>query len=288
MKKGEGLSEGAHWKEVISAKVDYWDFGLRSVWRRKYLLYLLIRKLFLIKYKQTILGPIWILLQPLLISGIYLVVFKGFLGISTGGIPSIIFYLFSNIVWIFFSTSFTRVSHFVFADRSILERVYLPKQLLIFSYVIFELVSLVVSLLFFVGVWWYYIYNGMIFPNVYMLFFPLIIFFVALLSIGLASILVRISIKYRDLQNIFQFLVQLLLFLTPIFYPLSTVENPLFRKVLLLNPMTGFIELARYGFFGAGHVSGRLLLYDVLVTLVVFVVGNMCIKKVENVYVDVI
>ena len=287
MSKLSTLSE-AQWKQVFSSKVNYFDFGLQDLWNNKYLLYLLIRKQFVLKYKQTILGPTWALIQPLVISVIFLVIFNKSLGVSTGGTPPLLFYLVGNMCWSIFASGFSKVSTFIFAEQYVLLRVNISKPLMAISGIMVDLLMSILPFLLTFAVMGYYASQGAITVGWSVLLVPVLLLGIIVFVLGIGYIAARLSIKYRDISNVFAFILQMLMYLSAVIYPLSSIENPFNKKLLMLNPMVGYLESLRYVCMGDGYFSWWLLGYDFLITAILFVIGNVMIRQVDKIYADVI
>ena len=284
----QGKRDVSQWKYVFSNKVDYFNFGFLEIWRRKYLLYLLIRKQFVLKYKQTVLGPAWAVLQPFAISVVFLIVFNKSLGISTGTTPPILFYVVGSTCWAIFSSGFMRVAGFLFQESQVLLRVWISKPLMAVSAVLSDLLMSILPLLLIFSMIGYYTYQGRITPNWHIVLIPFLLFGIMVFALAMGYIAARISIKYRDIFNIYSFLVQAFMYISAVIYPLSSIKSAFSQNLLLLNPMVGYLEAFRYACFGEGFFSWGWLLYNFSFTLLLFFIGNVMLRQTDKIYADVL
>ena len=275
------------WKEVISSEVPLFYFPYKEIWKQKFLLYLLVRQYFVIRYKQTILGPIWVIIQPLLSTAVFVIVFSKILNVSTGGVPPILFYLLGNTIWLFFSTSFLRTAIFLTSEENILKKVNIVKQLFPISYIIFNSITSGIQFFVFVIFWIYYLITTPIQMNIYIFLVPFMYIILIIFTLGIGYIFSFLSSKYRDLMGLYTYFMQFAIYITPVIYPLHTLEGKK-RFFLQLNPLSAIFEFTRYGFFGEGYISWWMLLYSLCFSILSFVVGLFLLARIEKVYTDII
>ena len=282
------LSSDDQWSEIIEPRTRLLDLGLRDVWRYRDLVLLFVRRDFISTYKQTILGPIWFFIQPLLTTITYMIVFGGIANLSTDGLPQLPFYLAGVTIWNYFAQTLTTVSTVFTANAAIFGKVYFPRLTMPLSIVISNLVRFGVQFALFLAVWGYYLVRtSSLHPNLYMLLTPLLLLLMGLLGLGLGMIFSALTTKYRDLAMLLTFGVQLLMYATPVIYPLSKL--PVKYKVFILaNPLSSIVETFRYAFLGSGTFSWGALGYSTAVTLVVLVVGTVIFNKVEKSFTDTV
>ncbi|WP_245897132.1 ABC transporter permease [Hymenobacter nivis] len=284
----ENSPQEESWTEVIQPRTNLLDLGLGSVWRYRDLVLLFVRRDFVSTYKQTILGPIWFFIQPLLTTITYMVVFGGIANLSTDGLPQLPFYLAGVTIWNYFAQTLTSVSTVFTANAAIFGKVYFPRLTMPLSIVISNLVRFGIQFALFLAVWGYYLLRtNSLHPNLYMLLTPLLLVLMGLLGLGLGMIFSALTTKYRDLAMLLTFGVQLLMYATPVIYPLSKL--PVKYKVFILaNPLSSIVETFRYAFLGSGTFSWGALGYSTAVTLVVLLLGTIIFNKVEKSFTDTV
>ncbi len=280
-----------YWDLEIKPKSSLFDLKLKDVWSYRDLLLLLVRRDFVSFYKQTILGPVWFFVQPVITIIVYNLIFSNLAGIKTDDIPGPVFYLAGTIIWNYFAECLTKTST-VFKDNSaMLGKVYFPRLIMPLSIVFSNLIRFGVQLILFVVVLLYYMLSGYyIAPNIYIALFPFLILMIAALGLGLGMIISAATTKYRDLAFVVSFGVPLLLYTTTVIYPLSEVikKYPAYSWLIKFNPLTAVIETCRYGFLGKGAFSWDLLLYSSAVTIVILLTGIIIFNKVEKTFVDTV
>jgi len=279
------------WDLEITPQNNLFSLGLKDVWQYRDLLLLLVRRDFVSFYKQTILGPIWFFLQPIVTILIYNLVFNNLAQIGTDNIPGPIFYLSGIIIWNYFSECLTKTST-VFKDNSaILGKVYFPRLIMPLSIVLSNLIRFGVQFLLFIILMVIYDLKGAaLFPNSYILLFPLLIILIAALGLGLGMIISAVTTKYRDLAFVVTFGIPLLMYTTSVVIPLSQalVKYPSFGWIIKFNPITAIIETFRYGFTGSGHFSWALLGYSSGVTFITLFIGIIIFNRVEKSFIDTV
>jgi lipopolysaccharide transport system permease protein len=285
MKQEETTKE---WDIVIEGHTSLFDLKFSDVWHYRDLLMLFVRRDFVSFYKQTVLGPLWFFIQPLFTTIVYTFVFGKLAGISTDGLPQPLFYLAGITAWNYFADCLTKTST-VFRDNvNIFGRVYFPRLIMPLSIVASNLVRFGVQMLLFIAMMGYYALQGAAFaPTWALLLFPVWVLLMALLGLGLGTIITAMTTKYRDLTFLVGFGVQLLMYATTVIYPLSAAPAK-YRIFIELNPMTGIIEAFRYSFLGKGEFSAWSIGYSALITLLVFFFGIVVFNKTEKNFVDTI
>ena len=274
---------------VIKPKTGLFDINLKEVWQYRDLIWIYTKRTFVLTYKQTILGPIWIFLNPFLTSLIYVFVFGGIAGIPTDGIPQMLFYLGGNAIWTFFSSSLTKTASTFTANANVFGKVYFPRLTMPISTVLSSAINFCVQMLLFLAFWVYYLVNGAISPNyLSILALPLVLLQVGALALGCGIIISSLTTKYRDLAILVTFGVQLWMYITPVVYPISTLGEGWMRTILLLNPVTCGVEAFRYMFLGQGLVEPGWWLWSTCVTVVVLLVGVVLFSRVEKTFMDTV
>ena len=280
--------EDEEWNLVIKPKRHLLDIDFKDIWRYRDLIVLFVRRDFVAKYKQTVLGPLWFLIQPILTTLMYLIVFGNIAKISTDGLPKMLFYLSGIVGWTYFSTCLTTTSNTFVANAGIFGKVYFPRLTLPISIVISNLVQFFIQLLLLAAFMLYFGITGANFqPNIYVLLLPALVILMAALGLGFGIIISSLTTKYRDLTNLVSFGVQLWMYATPVIYPLSTIPED-YKIYLLANPLTPIIETFRYALLGAGTLNWMHLLYSLGFTIVVLTVGVLLFNKVEQTFMDTV
>jgi lipopolysaccharide transport system permease protein len=278
----------ADWDLVITPQKHLFDLQLGKIWRYRDLLVLLVRRDFVAFYKQTILGPLWFFIQPLFTTITFTIIFGRLAGLSTDALPQTLFYMAGITTWNYFADSLTKVSTIFRDNASIFGKVYFPRMIMPLSVVVSNLVKFGIQLLLFILMMVYYRVSGAVFaPTWYLLFFPLLVLLMAAQGLGLGLIITAMTTKYRDLSFLVAFGVQLLMYATPVIYPLSSLPDK-YRTLASLNPMAEIIELSRLGFLGQGYFSWYNLAYTITATLVILLAGTIIFNKVEKNFIDTV
>jgi lipopolysaccharide transport system permease protein len=277
------------WTLEISPKRSLFNINFKDLWNYRDLLLMMVRRDFVAFYKQTILGPIWFFIQPLLTTLMYFLIFGRVARLSTDGVPPMLFYLAGVTCWTYFSESLVKTADTFISNANIFGKVYFPRLIIPLSIVLSNLIRLGIQLVLFLGVWAYYIFftDSGIHANSMLLLLPVLILLMALLSLGLGIIFSSLTTKYRDLRFLLTFGVQLLMFATPVVYPLSLAPEK-YRWLIVLNPFTGIIETFRYAFLNSGTFDWTHLGYSCLSTLVILGVGIVIFNKVEKNFMDIV
>lgn len=276
------------WDLTIKPYNNLLNLHLQDVWNYRDLLWLLVRRDFVSFYKQTILGPLWFFVQPLLTTVMFTLVFGTFGGFSTDELPQPLFYLAGITAWNYFADCLTKTSTVFKDNANIFGKVYFPRLIMPLSIVVSNLVRFAVQFLLFLVVLAFYVLKGTaIHPTWALCLFPLIVVLMALMGLGSGMIISALTTKYRDLAFLITFGIQLLMYATTVIYPLSVV-NQKYRFLIESNPMTALIETFRYAFLGKGSFSWGSLGYSVVVTLVLLLFGIIIFNKVEKNFVDTV
>lgn len=281
--------EQKQWKEVISPRSTIFSLNLPEIWAYRDLLFILVRRDILAIYKQTILGPLWFFLQPILTTITFVIVFSRAAHLSTGGLPPILFYLSGLVLWSYFSECVTRTSTFFKDNSQILSKVYFPRLIIPLSLILTNLVKFSIQFLLFILIYAYFFLRGApIAPNVYLLLLPVLIFMVAGLGLGAGMVISSLTTRYKDLGHLTTFGVQLAMFVSPVIFPFSGSADGAYVSLIRINPMTGIIEAFRYGCMGKGYFSWELLAYDFACMILFLVLGIMAFNSTEKNFVDTI
>lgn len=279
-----------HWDVIIEPKPHLLQLNLKEVWRYRDLLWLFVRRDFVAQYKQTVLGPVWHLIQPLFTTLMYLLIFTNIANISTDGIePPILFYMSGITIWNYFSSCLTSTSNTFVSNAGIFGKVYFPRLVLPLSVVISNIVRFGIQFLLLLVFMVFYAFKGHpIQINVYWLALPVLVFVMAGIGLGLGIIISSLTTKYRDFVVLLSFVVQLAMYATPIVYPLSFLQNSLYRRVIEMNPLTSIVECFRYILFGKGTFTTASLAYSGGFMLAVLIIGVIIFNKVEKTFMDTV
>ena len=273
----------------ITAKHRLFDFNFRELVQYRDLIVMFVKKDFSLKYKQTILGPAWIFLNPFLTTIIYTVVFGNIANIGTDGVPKLLFYMTGNALWSFFAQSINTTANVFQSNAHIFGKVYFPRLTKPIANVISAGINFLVQLIMLFFFWLYFLLKGSIHPNWgSMLFLPLVLLVLGGMALGCGIIVSSLTTRYRDLAIVVNFGVSLWMYATPVVYPLSTVGGGWMRTVLLCNPVTQMMEVFRYILLGQGELSTAGILWSVLFTVLVFLGGVMLFNKVERTFMDTV
>ena len=273
----------------ITSKHRVFDLNLREVWKYRDLILLFTKRSFVITYKQTILGPAWIFLNPLISSLVYAFVFGGIAGISTDGIPQMLFYLCSNAIWIFFSSGLTKNANVFTANSNVFGKVYFPRLTMPIANVLESVIQFGVQMILVLLFMAFYLIQGAVSPNWWAwLLIPVVLLHLGLLSLGCGIIISSLTTKYRDLSIVVTFGVQLWMYATPIVYPMSQLSGGFMETVLKINPVTAPVELFRYAALGQGTISWFSYGLSWAITVLVVFAGIMIFNHVEKTFMDTV
>jgi lipopolysaccharide transport system permease protein len=281
-------SSDEHWDLVIQPKRHLLDVNLKELWDYRDLLYMFVKRDIVTIYKQTILGPIWFFVQPIMTTIVYLFVFGRIAKISTDGIPAILFYLSGIVMWNYFAESFNKTSTTFTTNANIFGKVYFPRLIVPLSLVVSGLIKFVIQFGLFLAAWlWFVSTTDAIHPNLWALSTVYLLLLMAGLGLGFGIIFSSLTTKYRDLTFLIQFGVQLAMYATPIIYPMSTLSEKM-RNVLWWNPIAHIVETFKYGFLGAGEVSISGLAYTSVFTAVTLAFGIIIFNRTEQTFMDTV
>jgi len=285
----EIIAQEEQWDLEIKPYNNLFNLHLKDIWHYRDLLLLLVRRDFVSFYKQTIFGPVWFFMQPVFTTLIFTVVFSRLAGISTEGVPPLLFYLAGTVAWNYFSECLTKTSTVFKDNANIFGKVYFPRLIMPLSIVLSNLVKFSVQfILFLLLLGWFMIQGKNVHPNMYICLFPAVVLLMAIQGLGWGLIVTALTNKYRDLAFLVTFGVQLMMYATPIIYPLSSIASPIYKRYLMFNPLTGLVETFRYGFLGSGQFYSFAFAYSCGVSVVVFVLGVIIFNKVEKDFVDTV
>lgn len=277
------------WTEIITPKKRIFDLNFKELWHYKDLIEMFVRRDFVSTYKQTILGPLWFLIQPIFTTIIFTFVFGRLAGISTDGVPKVLFYMAGITLWTYFSDCFKKTSSTFIENQNIFGKVYFPRLAIPISVIISNLLKLAIQLMLFFSILFFYKLSGRAdFSFQWQAFlFPVLILCLALLSMGLGLIFSAFTTKYRDLRFLLEFGVQLFMYITPIIYPASSVSGRL-QTLVFLNPIAAIVETFKVGFLGSGTFTWMNLVYSIVFSILTFLVGVLIFNKTEQNFMDTV
>jgi lipopolysaccharide transport system permease protein len=279
------------WLFEITPKNKFFSLNLKEVWQYRDLLLLFVKRDVITVYKQTVLGPLWYLIQPLFTSVTFTIIFNNVAGIDTGTVPPFLFNLAGITVWNYFTACLTGTSDTFKANAAIFGKVYFPRIITPLSVVISNLVKFGIQFLIFIGFYIFYYFQGAnLGLNGLILFFPILIIIMGLLGLGLGMLISAMVTKYRDFSHLIGFGIQLLMYLSAVMYPMSLIKDKLpgYGWLVEYNPLAYIIETARYMLLDVGEVSVLGLSYTLAVTIVVFFIGLLVFNKTEKSFIDTV
>jgi lipopolysaccharide transport system permease protein len=273
---------------VISNKKGLFELKLNEIWHYRDLLVLFIKRDITVTYKQTILGPIWFVIQPLLTTLMFLMVFGKIAGIPTDGVPPVLFYLGGITIWNFFADCLRQNSSTFSNNAYLFGKVYFPRLITPLSIVASSFVKFLIQLVIFLALYFYMIYSGAaIHPNITLLLFPFYIIILSLLSLGFSLSISSLTTKYRDLTFLVSFGVQLWMYATPIIYPMSQIPVK-YQKFIMLNPVSSVVESFKYSFTSIGIFNLNKLVYSSIFAIIIFLVGLIIFNRTEKSFMDTV
>ena len=278
------------WTTEIRPKDKLLSVDFKEIWQYRDLMMLFVKRNIITQYKQTILGPLWYVIQPMMTTVMYMVVFGGIAKISTDGLPQPLFYLAGISFWQYFADCLTKTSNTFVNNAGIFGKVYFPRLVTPLSDVISNLVRFGIQFALFLIVYLYYFIftDANIQPNLYALLFPILVVMLAGLALGFGILFSSMTTKYRDLQLLLSFFVSLWMYATPVIYPLSTITNDTLRMVMQLNPLTGIVEFFKYGMLGVGNHEWWMLGYSFGFMVVLLAIGIVVFNKVQKSFMDTV
>ena len=278
-----------NWTLVIKPYQKLWSVDFAEIWRYRDLIQLFVKRNIIVQYKQTVLGPLWYLIQPILTVLMNMVVFGGIAQMSTDGVPQALFYLAGNVCWFYFSDCLNQTSSTFVANQGMFGKVYFPRMVVPISTVLSNLLRFGIQVGLFVAFWFYYFATGSdISLNWAILLVPVLVFMLAGLGLGFGILISSFTTKYRDFTILFTFVVSLWMYATPIVYPISMVTSEKLRAIIMLNPMTSIIEAFKYATLGQGYFSWCALGYSFVFMSILLVWGVVIFNKVQRSFMDTV
>jgi len=276
------------WDVIIKPVHGWFNINFKEIVQYWGLILLFVRRDFVVFYKQTILGPLWYIIQPLFNTLVFTLIFGKVAKIPTDGIPPFIFYLSGTVVWAYFASCLNQTGTTFVANAEIFGKVYFPRVTVPISIAITAVFQFIIQFMIFLGFFIYFWYVGTdIKPSIYVFTLPLIVLHMAILSVGMGLIISAATAKYRDLTFAMGFMVQLWMYLTPVVYPLSEVPDK-FKIFILINPMTAVVESFRGAFLGASSLTPQDLLLSIILTILFFIGGIIVFSRVEKTFMDTV
>lgn len=278
-----------HWDKVIESQNKKLFYNLYEIFQYKDLINFFIKRDFVVFYKQTILGPLWYVIQPLINTLVFTVIFGNLAKISTDGTPPFLFYLAGNVIWAYFAICLSTTSKTFLSNADIFGKVYFPRMSVPISNIIFSLLQFFLQFVIFLIFYIIFYNNGANYNfNINLLIiFPFLLFQTALLGLGFGLLISSLTTKYRDLNFVMDFFVQLWMFATPIVYPLSLVPDK-YKLLIAINPMTSVVEVFKKIFFGTSAIETEHIMVSVFVTIIIFILGVINFNRVERNFMDTI
>ncbi len=285
------MKNNSEWTTVIKPKAGWFDINLKELWHYRDLIFMFLKRNFNSAYKQTVLGPLWFLISPLLSSATYTIVFGHIARISTDGVPQFLFYMCSNAAWGYFSACLSSTASTFTSNAYLFGKVYFPRLVSPVTTVIYGLLSFVIQMLLFTVCSVVLAARGQyIHPNIYMLYLPLMIAQMALLGLGVGIIISSVTTKYRDLTILIGFGLQLWMYATPVVYPISQVASiaPWFQRLIWLNPVAPIMNNFRYAILGCGSFNYTYWGISWIVTALFLFFGVLIFSRVEKTFMDTV
>ena len=285
------------WTMIIRPQEKLWKVNLKEIWDYRDLIELFVKRNIVVQYKQTILGPLWYLIQPLLTVIMNMVVFGGIAHMSTDGVPQVLFYMAGNVCWFYFSDCLNQTSNTFVANQGMFGKVYFPRMVVPISTVLSNLLRFGIQVGMFVAFWIYFYISGsdislgfvnVIVPFPVLVIVPFLVLMIAGLGLGFGILISSMTTKYRDFTILFTFVVSLWMYVTPIVYPISMVTNETLRTIIMLNPMSSIIEAFKYATLGQGYFSWGALGYSFVFMSILLVWGIVIFNKVQRSFMDTV
>ncbi|HBG65454.1 MAG TPA: ABC transporter permease [Treponema sp.] len=282
------IAKSQGWDKVISARHKLFDLRLSEVLEYRDLMLLFIKRDLVVQYKQTVLGPLWFILQPLFSTVMYTFVFGRLANLGTDGVPYLLFYYGGTMLWTYFSTTLTGVANTFLENAAVFSKVYFPRLTVPVSKTVGLVVKLLIQFVILMIFYTYYLVKGAgLHPSLWVCAFPLLIVWIGVLGCSFGMIISSLTTKYRDLNQLLSFGMSLLMYATPVVYPLSQAPQK-FRWLFFVNPMSAPVELFRVWFYGAGAVPAEMVLLSVAITALALFAGLVLFTRNERTFVDVI
>ena len=277
-----------YWTKEIKPQKRLLDVDIKGLWRYRDLYYMYVKRDIITVYKQTVLGPLWFLIQPILTTIMFMFVFGNLAGISTDGMPQPLFYMAGILLWTYFSNCFNSCSNVFTSNAGVFGKVYFPRLVVPLSSITSNLVKLGIQLLLFIAIYIYFAVNGApVKINGYIILFPFLVFLTAFHALSWGLIISALTTKYRDLRQLVGFGVQLLMYATPVIYPMSTTSGKI-RTILEINPLTPIFEAFKYSCMGCGSLSWGGLLYSTVFMLIALFFSVIIFNRTERNFMDTV
>ncbi len=287
-KMADDTNENLDWSLIIQPQRRWFDLRLAELWRYRDLISLFVRRDFVSIYKQTILGPLWYLIQPILTTLTFTIIFGRIARLSTDGLPPFIFYMSGTVIWSYFADCLTKTSNTFITNAQLFGKVYFPRLAVPISILISNLITFGIQFIMFLGFTGYFILTGTaIKPNIWILFTPVLLIIMAGLGLGFGVIVSSLTTRYRDLRFLVTFGVQLWMYVTPVIYPVSSIPVQ-FQPFIKANPLTPIVETFRYAFLGAGEINIMNLAYSAIFMVIVLIVGVILFNRIEATFMDTV
>lgn len=282
------VANDTDWSMIIRPQRRWFDLRLKELWQARYLIWLFVKRDFVAVYKQTILGPLWYLVQPLLTTITFTIFFGRIAQLPTDGLPEFIFYMAGTVIWRYFADCLEKTSTTFITNAALFGKAYFPRLSVPISVLISTLISFSIQFaLFLLFLLYFYLSGSDIQVRNAVLLLPVLLALMAGLGLGFGIIISALTTRYRDLRFLVSFGVQLLMYATPVVYPLSTIPDR-YRWIMLANPITPIIEAFRYAFLGAGSIDALNLLYSSVFTIIVLMIGLLLFNRVETTFMDTV
>lgn len=276
------------WDVVIEPKRHLLDLKLGQLWHYRDLLWLFVKRDITVVYKQTVLGPLWFFIQPIMTTFIYVFVFGNIANISTEGVPKPLFYMSGIVLWNYFSECFMRNSDTFASNAGIFGKVYFPRLITPISLIVSSAIKFLIQFGLFVAIYTYFIVRGSnVSPQFELIALPFLVLLMALMGLGFGMIFSSMTTKYKDLKFLIQFGVQLLMYATPIIYPMNTLPSK-YQSLIWWNPISHIMEAFKYGFLGQGSFSYVGLAYSSIFTVILLIFGTIIFNKTEKTFMDTV
>ncbi|MCF6212485.1 MAG: ABC transporter permease [Flavobacteriaceae bacterium] len=286
------MNKDQDWLFEIKPKSNLFMLNFKEIWQYRDLLMLFVKRDVVTLYKQTILGPLWYIIQPLLTSLIFTLIFNNIANISTGSVPPFLFNLTGVIIWTYFKECFVSTSDTFKKNEAIFGKVYFPRVIMPLSIVVSNLLKFFIQLIIFIGFYVYFIFKGHdLSPNKFIFLYPFLVFLMGLLGLGLGMIISSLVTKYRDLTFLVNFGVQLLMYLSAVMYPLTLIQDKLPQKfswLVTYNPLAQIIELSRNILINTVQINFKGLGYSSIITVIIVLFGLLIFNKTEKSFIDTI
>lgn len=290
MKHQEDFND-KEWLFEITPKNNFFTLPLKEIWQYRDLLFLFVKRDVVTLYKQTILGPLWYLIQPLFTSVMFTIIFNNVAGISTGEVPPFLFNLAGITIWNYFTACLNETSDTFKKNASVFGKVYFPRVIMPLSIVVSNLLKFGIQFLIFIAFYLYYCFQGtMVSPNISALFFPFLVVLMGILGLGLGMLISSMVTKYRDLTFLVGFGVQLLMYVSAVMYPMALLQEKLpdYAWLVQYNPLAYIIEATRYMLLNVGELSLSGMIYTTIVTFGVLLAGLLLFNKTEKSFIDTV